>query len=87
MLGTNDCKTEFHADAKTIAKGMEAVARKDVYKRQPAKQYILEALEAGKQVVTANKDLLAEHGEEVMGMADKMHADLQFCLLYTSRCV
>ena len=43
-----------------------------------AKQYILEALEAGKQVVTANKDLLAEHGEEVMGMADKMHADLQF---------
>ena len=28
MLGTNDCKTEFHADAKTIAKGMEAVARK-----------------------------------------------------------
>jgi homoserine dehydrogenase len=44
----------------------------------PAKQYILEALEAGKQVVTANKDLLAEHGEEVMGMADKMHADLQF---------
>ena len=44
----------------------------------PAKQYILEALEAGKQVVTANKDLLAEHGEEVMGMVDKMHADLQF---------
>lgn len=28
MLGTNDCKTEFHADAKTIAKGMEAVTRK-----------------------------------------------------------
>ena len=24
----NDCKTEFHADAKTIAKGMEEVARK-----------------------------------------------------------
>ena len=50
----------------------------------PAKQYILEALEAGKQVATSNKnlvaakDLLAEHGEEVMGMADKMHADLQF---------
>ena len=44
----------------------------------PAKQYILEALEAGKQVVTANKDLLAEYGEEVMGMAYKMHADLQF---------
>ena len=46
--------------------------------KDAAKQYILEALEAGKQVVTANKDLLAEYGEEVMGMADKMHADLQF---------
>ena len=44
----------------------------------PAKDYVLDALKAGKQVVTANKDLLAEHGEEVMGMADKMHADLQF---------
>ena len=44
----------------------------------PAKDYVLDALKAGKQVVTANKDLLAEYGEEVMGMADRMHADLQF---------
>ena len=44
----------------------------------PAKEYVLEALESGKQVVTANKDLLAEYGEEVMHEADKMHADLQF---------
>jgi lysophospholipase L1-like esterase len=28
MLGTNDCKTEFNADANTIAKRMEAVAGK-----------------------------------------------------------
>jgi len=45
---------------------------------EPARQYILEALNAGKQVVTANKDLLAECGEEIMGTADRMHADLQF---------
>lgn len=45
---------------------------------EPARQYILEALDAGKQVVTANKDLLAECGEEIMGAADRMHADLQF---------
>ena len=45
---------------------------------EPAYTFVKAMLEAGKQVVTANKDLLAEYGEEVMGMADKMHADLQF---------
>ncbi len=44
----------------------------------PAKTYILEAIAAGKQVVTANKDLLAEHGEEVMSAADLAGNDLQF---------
>ena len=44
----------------------------------PAKQYILEALEAGKQVVTANKDLIAECGEEVGNAANEAGADLQF---------
>lgn len=44
----------------------------------PAKTYILEAVAAGKQVVTANKDLLAEHGEEVMSAADTAGCDLQF---------
>ena len=31
---------------------------------EPARTYILQALEAGKHVVTANKDLMAEHGRE-----------------------
>lgn len=44
----------------------------------PAKQYICEALKAGKQVVTANKDLLAEYGEEVTAEAEKMGSDLLF---------
>lgn len=43
-----------------------------------AKQYVLEALAAGKQVVTANKDLLAEYGEEVLSAADAAGCDLQF---------
>ena len=30
---------------------------------EPAKTYITQAILAGKQVVTANKDLLAEHGQ------------------------
>lgn len=45
---------------------------------EPARSYVLEALEKKKQVITANKDLLAEHGEEIMNMADKMECDLQF---------
>lgn len=44
----------------------------------PAREYVLKALELGKQVVTANKDLIAEFGEEVGDAANKAHADLQF---------
>ena len=43
----------------------------------PAKDYVLDALKAGKQVVTANKDLIAEYGEEVGNAANKAGADLQ----------
>ncbi len=44
----------------------------------PAKDYVLDALKAGKQVVTANKDLIAEYGEEVGNAANEAGADLQF---------
>ena len=33
---------------------------------EPARTYIVEALEIGKQVVTANKDVLAEYGQEIL---------------------
>lgn len=45
---------------------------------EPSKTYILEALEAGKSVVTANKDLLAEYGKELFDAADKKGNDLAF---------
>lgn len=45
---------------------------------EPAKTYVCSALRAGKQVVTANKDLLAEYGQEVMSEAEKMGSDLLF---------
>lgn len=45
---------------------------------EPARTCILEALQAGKQVVTANKDLLAEHGQELMETAEAHSCDLQF---------
>ncbi len=45
---------------------------------EPARTYILQALEAGKNVVTANKDLLAEHGQELMEAAERNHCDICF---------
>lgn len=38
---------------------------------EPARSYILEALERGKHVVTANKALLAEHGSEIFSRASQ----------------
>lgn len=38
---------------------------------EPAKTFISRALEAGKHVVTANKDLLAVHGTELIELAQK----------------
>lgn len=45
---------------------------------EPAKTYITEAVKAGKQVVSANKDLLAEHGQELLSLAENAGCDLQF---------
>lgn len=43
-----------------------------------AKKFILQALNAGKEVVTANKALLAEHGEELFAAAAKNGVDLYY---------
>ncbi len=45
---------------------------------EPARTYILEALRAGKNVVTANKDLLAEYGQELLDTAEEEKRDLMF---------
>ncbi len=45
---------------------------------EPAKAFILEALERGKHVVTANKALLATHGRELFEMALAKKRDLYF---------
>ena len=45
---------------------------------EPARTYITQAIMAGKQVVTANKDLLAEHGQELLMLAEERGVDLQF---------
>ena len=45
---------------------------------EPARTMILEALHAGKHVVTANKDLLAAYGKELLDAAEEKHCDLLF---------
>lgn len=45
---------------------------------EPAKTYISEALANGKHVVTANKDLMAEHGHELLDIAAAHNCDLLF---------
>jgi len=44
----------------------------------PARDYILRALRSGKSVVTANKDIMAEHGGEVWAAAAAGGADVFF---------
>jgi homoserine dehydrogenase len=45
---------------------------------EPAREYVLRAMAAGKHVVTANKQLLAEHGEELWATAREHGVQLRF---------
>lgn len=45
---------------------------------EPAKTFILKALRAGKHVITANKDLIALHGVEILDAAEKARADVLY---------
>jgi homoserine dehydrogenase len=44
----------------------------------PAREHVLAALRAGRPVVTANKQLLARHGEELFGAAAEAGVQLRF---------
>jgi homoserine dehydrogenase len=45
---------------------------------EPAREYVVRAMAAGKHVVTANKQLLAEHGEELWTVARDNGVQLRF---------
>ena len=45
---------------------------------EPARTYILDALKAGKHVVSANKDLIAVHGHELLETAHEHKVDFLF---------
>jgi homoserine dehydrogenase len=45
---------------------------------EPAREYVLAALRAGKPVVSANKQLLAQHGDELFAVAREAGVQLRF---------
>jgi homoserine dehydrogenase len=45
---------------------------------EPAREYVLRALQGGKHVVTANKQLLSQHGEELFELARERDVRLRF---------
>lgn len=45
---------------------------------EPAKSYILNALANGKNIVTANKDMLAEYGQEIFEVSKEKGLDVYF---------
>jgi len=45
---------------------------------EPAREYLLRAMQAGKDVVTANKQLLSQHGEELYETARERDVRLRF---------
>jgi homoserine dehydrogenase len=44
----------------------------------PAHDYIVRALQAGKHVVTANKEVMAKHGPEILAIAAERGVDISF---------
>ena len=44
----------------------------------PARDYVMRAIAAGKSVVTANKELIAKHGVEIVDAAEKAGVDFLF---------
>ncbi len=44
----------------------------------PAREYMLRAMEHGKNVVTANKDVVAQFGKDLFDMAEAHHVDFMF---------
>jgi homoserine dehydrogenase len=44
----------------------------------PAKEFVLRALKSGRSVITANKELIAKHGEEILRTAEEEGVDIYF---------
>ena len=69
----------FTTDARAVVEDPEVDVIVEVIGGiEPARELILRAIELGKPVVTANKELLANHGTELYAAADAAGVDLLF---------
>jgi len=72
-------KSLLTTDARTVLEDPDiSIVVETVGGYEPARTFILEALRNGKQVVTANKALLAEHGPEIFRAAHNAGVDIAF---------
>ncbi len=67
----------FTTDAETLIVGADIVIEL-IGGIEPAKSYVLQAINSGADVVTGNKALLATHGPEVFDAADQVGAQVYY---------
>jgi homoserine dehydrogenase len=67
----------FTTDAETLIVGSDIVIEL-MGGIEPAKSYLLQAINSGADVVTANKALLATHGSEIFDAADQVGASVYY---------
>lgn len=84
-VGTRRERDDIDSSVKQSADLLNIVAQDDVDivvevmgGTTVAKDVIIEAIKQGKHVVTANKALLAEHGNEIFALADKHHVKVAY---------
>jgi homoserine dehydrogenase len=65
-------------DIQEVLKSDVAVVAELIGGLRPAYEWVRQLLEAGKSVVTANKQLIARHGSELMELARRNHQQLAF---------
>jgi homoserine dehydrogenase len=70
VVWTDDIQSVLASDAKIIIELIGGIT--------PAEQIVREALTAGKSVVTANKQLIARHGPDLLQLANAHGAQLEF---------
>ena len=74
-----DCNAEFTTNIDDIIDDKEIdIVVELIGGTQPAKDYILRALRAGKHVITANKDVVAKFGHEILLVAEENKVDFLF---------
>jgi homoserine dehydrogenase len=85
ILVRNACKYKGHSHFKSVTENFKDVLTDDVDivveaigGLHPAYDYVRRSLESKKHVVTANKDLIAEHGAELLEIAKSNGVELRF---------